>query len=381
MNGSIKIVPVDTKSQMEAFLSFPHRLYKGCSQYVPELDSDVAAMFDPKKNAGLAFSEIQGFLAYAPGNKVVGRVAAIVNNRANETWKVKNVRFGLIEFIDDRDVSAALIGAVEQWGRQRGLDHIQGPMGISDFDKEGMLVEDFHLKGGMAEIYNYPYYPLHMEALGFVKEVDWLQIRVKVPHEVPAKYARVAALSKEMFGLHVIKVSKRQAMTTWGHRLMELMNEAYSPLFGFSHLSDGQIDRYIRTYVPLLDQDMMPFIVNEKGELVCACVTMGSLSHALQKANGRLKPLGWLHILKSLKLKHEDMAQLLLIAVRPDMQGLGVNAIIFDDLIPIFNRKGYTWAETAPQLETNLKELSQWKPLNPEYVKRRRCWTKPITTL
>lgn len=377
MSDSVKIVPVVTEAQMDAFITFSHRLYKGCAQYVPDMDSDVAAMFDSRRNAGLAFSEIQGFLALK-GDEVVGRVAAIVNHRANETWKVKNVRFGLIDFIDDPAVSAALIGAVEQWGRERGMEHIQGPMGISDFDKEGMLVEDFQLMGSMVEIYNYPYYPRHMEMLGFRKEADWLQIRVKVPKEVPAKYARVAALSKEMFGLRVIKVSRREGKKKWGRRLMELMNEAYSPLFGFSHMSEGQMEKFVHMYAPLLDMDMVPLIVNEQDELVGACVTLGSLSRALQKADGRLKHLGWLHILISLKLKHEDMAQLLLIAVRPDMQGLGLNALFFDDLIPIYNKKGYTWAETAPQLETNLKELSQWKPLNPEYVKRRRCWTKNI---
>lgn len=362
---------------MKAFLAFPHRLYKGCAQYVPDMDSDVRGMFDVKKNAGLKFSDIQPFIALK-NDEVVGRVAAIINHRANETWNVKNVRFGLIEFIDDPAVSAALIGAVEQWGKLHGMEYIQGPMGISDFDKEGMLVEDFHLMGGMVEIYNYPYYPDHMVALGFEKEADWVQIRVRIPEQVPPKYARVAALSQEMFGLRLIKVTRREAMGEWGRRLLTLMNEAYAPLFGFSQMSDGQIAKFLRTYVPLLDMDMVPLIVNERNELVCGCVTLSSLSHALQKAGGKLSHFGWFHILKSLKFKHEDTAQLLLIAVRPDMQGLGLTALVFNDLIPIYNRKGYKWAETAPQLETNIKELSQWKPMNPEYIKRRRCWKKKI---
>jgi hypothetical protein len=217
-----------------------------------------------------------------------------------------------------------------------------------------------------------------MEALGFEKEADWVQIRVQIPEQVPPKYARVAALSQEMFGLRLIKVNRREAMGEWGRKLLTLMNEAYAPLFGFSQMSEGQISKFLRTYAPLLDLDMVPFIVNERNELVCGCVTLGSLSHALQKAGGKLSYLGWFHILKSLKFKHEDMAQLLLIAVRPDMQGLGLTALVFNDLIPVYNRKGYKWAETAPQLETNIKELSQWKPMNPEYIKRRRCWKKKI---
>ena len=377
MNGPIRIEPVLTKQQMKAFVAFPHRLYKDCKQYVPDMDSDIADMFNPRQNPGLAFSDIQGFLAYE-GEDVVGRVAAIINRRANETWQVSNVRFGMLDFTDNPAVSAALIAAVEQWGRERGMTHIQGPMGITDFDKEGMLVDDFDRVGGMVEIYNYPYYPHHMELLGFEKEVDWVQIRIKVPQEVPAKYARVSALSKEMFGLRLIKVSRREAMAEWGRRVLQLMNQAYSPLFGFSQMSQEQIDKFLHKYVPLLDMDMVPLILDEKGDLVCASITLSSLSHALQKAKGRLSHFGWFHILKSLKVKHEDTAQLLLIAVRPDMQGLGLPALVFDDLIPIYNKKGYKWAETAPQLETNVKELSQWKPLNPEYIKRRRCWRKAI---
>lgn len=376
---TVDIKKVVGAADMKAFITLPHEIYKGCAQYVPDMDVDVRNMFDVRQNAGLAFSDIQAFLAFR-GKKVVGRVAAIINHKANETWNVKNVRFGLLEFIDDPQVSAALIAAVEQWGKERGMEYIQGPMGITDFDKEGMLVEDFHLTASMIEIYNHPYYPRHIEALGFEKEADWVQIRVKIPQEVPAKYARVAALSEEMFGLKVIKVSKREAMGEWGHKLMELMNEAYAPLFGFSRMSEGQIEKFLKTYVPLLDMDMVPLIVNEKNELVCGCVTLGSLSRALQKAKGKLSRFGWFHILKSLKFKHEDTAQLLLIAVRPDMQGLGLTALVFNNLIPIYNKKGYKWAETAPQLETNVKELSQWKPMNPEYIKRRRCWKKRIVS-
>jgi hypothetical protein len=311
-------------------------------------------------------------------DEVVGRVAAIINHRANETWNVKNVRFGLIEFIDAPAVSAALIGAVEQWGKQHGMEYIQGPMGISDFDKEGMLVDDFDLMGSMIDIYNPPYYPQHMEQLGYKKEVDWLQVRVEIPKEVPAKYARVANLAKEMFGLRVRKISRREILGEQGHRVFRLMNEAYAPIFGYSDLTEEMVSDLIKKYIPILDPDLITTVENEKGEMVCAAVTAGSLSHTLRKSNGKLLPFGWVHFLKTLFIKNEDTVNMMLIAVRPDMQGLGVNALVFDDLIPIYNRKGYRYAETGPQLEDNVKELTQWKPLNPKIQKRRRCWIKTI---
>ena len=285
----------------------------------------------------------------------------------------------MIEFIDDIDVSKALIDAVSQWGQSQGMNKIHGPLGITDFDKEGMLVEDFHLTGSMNTIYNLAYYPHHMEKLGFEKEVDWVQIRVNIPQEVPAKYARVSKLSGEMFGLQVKCVTKKQfVQENIGHKLFELLNAAYSPLFGFSKMTEEQADEFVDKYLPLLNLDLLPMVVNNKGEIVAAAVTIGSLSHALQKANGKLFPLGWYHLLKSLKWKREDTVELLLIAVRPDLQGLGVNALLFDDLIPKYNKLGFKFAETGPQLEDNVKELSQWKPLGPSIIKRRRCYKKSI---
>lgn len=374
----VRIKKVQSKHEMDDFIKFPERLYEGCPYYVPDMESDVRDTFDPKKNAGLEFSEMQPFVAYDGEGGVVGRITGIINRHANEKWKTRNVRFGFIEFVDDRDVSEALLAAVEEWGRERGMEYIQGPMGIFDFDKEGMLVDDFDQTGSMITIYNYPYYPEHMEALGYEKEVDWVQIRIDIPETVPAKYARVARLSKEMFGLHVRKLNQKDIDNGYGRRVFQLLNEAYSPLFGYTEMSDRQIDLYVDRYFPLINPEMLPVIENDKGELVGVAITMGSLSSALRKSRGRLLPFGWYHLLKALKWKHDEKAELLLIAVRPDYQGLGVNALFFDDLIPIYNRLHYKWAETGPQLESNVKELSQWKPLNPKLVKRRRCYRKRI---
>lgn len=374
---NVCIKKVSTKKELKKFINFPLNLYNGNEQYVPEMANDVRDSFNPEKNHGLKFTEVQAFIAEKDG-EVVGRIAGIINSRANKKWNTSVVRFGYIDFIDDLDVSKALLDTVAKWGKERGMTEIQGPLGITDFDKEGMLVEDFDRLGSMIDIYNYPYYPKHMEAHGYYKIVDWLQIRVEIPSEIPLRYARVAKLSSEMYGLKVRKVTLQEAFNGEGRRVFELMNQAYAPLFGYSSFTPNQVDYFLKMYLPVADMDLIPLVENEKGELVAAAVTMASMSRALQKSKGKLFPTGWWHMLKALKIKHEDTVNMMLIAVRPDMQGLGVNALIFNDLIPIYNKKGYKYAETGPQLEDNVKELCQWKPLNPETLKRRRCYGKMI---
>ena len=374
----IKVVKVGSKQEMDDFLNVTDKIYAGCSQYVPDMRSDVRAMFNSIGDASQRTSEAQPFVAYR-GQEVVGRVVGVVNKKANDTWKTHNVRFSMIEFIDDLAVSKALLDAVEAWGKAQGMDKLQGPMGVTDFDKEGMLVEDFELRGSMTAYYNPAYYPKHMEQLGFEKEVDWLQIRINIPKEVPARYVRVAQYAREQFGLKV-KFAKRHEVQKgeYGPKIFKLLNEAYAPIFGFSAFSQKQAQMFLDKYVPLFKMDMVPLVENEQGELVGIAVTMPSLTEALQKSHGRLWPTGWYHLLKSLKWKHEDNTEMLLVAVRPDYQGLGVNAPFFDKLIPIYNKYGIKWAETGPQLEDNVRELTQWKPLHPETVKRRRCWMRKI---
>lgn len=377
--NEVHVKKVITKKDLKNFIQFPYKIYTGNPYYVPDLESDIYDTFNPHKNAGLEFTDIQAFLAYDEQGNVVGRIVGIINHRTNEKWHTKNVRFGFIEFIDDTNVSAALLSAVEKWGKEHGMEQIQGPMGIFDFDKEGMLVEDFDQMGSMITIYNPPYYPRHLEALGYEKEVDWIQVCIEIPKEVPAKYARVANLSKEMFGLSVRKLTHTDVYKKgYGKKVFKLLNQAYAPLFGYTELSDRQIDEYINRYLPLIDKQLIPVVENEKGEIIGVAITMGSLSRSLQKAKGRLFPLGWYHLLKTLKWKPEEKVEMLLIAVHPDYQGLGVNALFFNDLIPIYNKCHFHYAETGPQLETNMKELSQWKPLNPTYTKRRRCYKKKL---
>lgn len=374
----VEVRKVTCQQDRDDFVRLPRMMYHGVTQYVPDLERDIAGIICRKDNPGLEFSNVQFFVAYRD-DVPVGRIAGIVNRKANEHWKQRVVRFGLIEFIDDQDVSRALLEAVAQWGREQGMDTLQGPMGITDFDKEGMLVEDFHLTGTMNTIWNPDYYPRHMEALGFQKAVDWVQIRIQIPQETPLRYSRTAQYVREQIGLRVVKLSSSDVdKGNYGQRVFQLLNQAYEPIFGFSSLTAQQIDYFLDKYLKLIDLKLIPVVLNEKDELVGVAITMGSMTKAMQKANGRLWPMGWYHLIKALKWKHADSAEMLLIGVRPDYQGMGVNALFFDDLIPIYNQYGFKWAETGPQLEDNVRELSQWKPLKPEYVKRRRCYKKLI---
>ena len=376
---TVQVKRVSNRREMDDFVRLPRTIYAGNPCYVPDLEADIRDTFDPRKNAGLDFTDIQPFVAYDGEGRAVGRIAGIINRRANQKWGTRNVRFGFIEFTDDARVSAALLHAVEQWGRERGMTRIEGPMGIFDFDKEGMLVEDFDQVGSIITLYNPPYYPRHLEALGYEKEADWVQIQVNIPPRVPAKYERVARLSEEMFGLHVRKLTNADIYKRgYGKKVFHLLNKAYTPLFGYTELSDRQIDLYINRYLPFIDKQLLPVIENDAGEIVGVAITMGSFSHALQKSKGKLFPFGWYHLLRAIKWKKEDKVEMMLIGIHPDYQGLGVNAMIFNDLIPIYNKNHFKWAETGPQLETNVRELNQWKPLNPTLTKRRRCYKKDL---
>ena len=383
--GRIDVVKIGSKRELHDFIRVPYHIYEHCPQYVPDLESSICELFDPQKNPAFEFSHIQPFVAYSLGDDQsaktpVGRIVGIINRKANERWQTRHVRFALIEFVDDEEVSRALVDAVAQWGRSFGMDAIEGPMGITDFDKEGMLVEDFNLTGTMNTIYNPAYYPRHMEALGFRKAVDWLQVRIQVPQEVPARYARTAQYAREQIGLRVIKLTNSDIMKGgYGKKVFDLLNTAYHSIFGFSELSERQVNDFMDKYLKLIDKKLIPVVVNDQEEIVGVAITMGCLSHAMQKAKGRLWPIGWWHLLKAMKWQREESAEMLLVAVRPDYQGMGVNALFFDDLIPIYNQYGFRWAETGPQLEDNVRELSQWKPLNPEFVKRRRCFIKEIS--
>lgn len=376
---SVEIKKVTTKSELKRFIRFNYEFYKDNPYSVPDLYDDMLNTFSPKKNAAFEFCEADYFLALRDG-KIVGRVAAIINRRANETWNRKTVRFGWIDFIDDMEVSTALIDTVKQWGKERGMTEIEGPLGFTDMDAEGMLVEGFDQLSTMATIYNYPYYPQHMERLGLSKSADWVEMKIFVPDAIPEKHRRISEIIAKRYNLHIRKLKSKKEVRQSGvaHDIFRLINDAYTPLFGYSRMTERQIDQYVKMYVPVLDLRMVSIVENEQNEIVAVGISMASLSRALQKAKGRLLPFGWYHLLKALMWKRPKVLDLLLVAVRPDYQGKGVNALLFTDLIPVYKELGFEYAESNPELEMNEKVQNQWQYFKTEQHKRRRCFKADI---
>lgn len=376
---SVEIKKVTTKSELKRFIRFNYEFYKDNPYSVPDLYDDMLNTFSPKKNAAFEFCEADYFLALRDG-KIVGRVAAIINRRANEKWNRKTVRFGWIDFIDDMEVSTALIDTVKQWGKERGMTEIEGPLGFTDMDAEGMLVEGFDQLSTMATIYNYPYYPQHMERLGLSKSADWVEMKIYVPDAIPEKHRRISDIIAKRYNLHIRKLKSKKEVRQSGvaHDIFRLINDAYTPLFGYSRMTERQIDQYVKMYVPVLDLRMVSIVENEQNEIVAVGISMASLSRALQKAKGRLLPFGWYHLLKALMWKCPKVLDLLLVAVRPDYQGKGVNALLFTDLIPVYKELGFEYAESNPELEMNEKVQNQWQYFKTEQHKRRRCFKADI---
>lgn len=375
---SLQIKTVNSKSELKTFVRFANRLYKGNRFYVPCMPSDDLATLDKKKNGAFAFCEAEYYLAYKDG-KVVGRVAAIINHKANEAWNVKQVRFGWIDFIDDLEVSGALLDAVSAFGRRHGMSSIVGPLGFTDFDPEGMLVEGFDRLSTMALIYNHPYYPEHMEKHGYVKETGWVEYRITIPDELPERHRKLADIVLERNKLKIVKKTRRQInKERYGQKLFQLINETYCVLYGYSLLSEKQIDQYVKTYLSLLDLRMVSFIENERGELIAAGVSMPSLSEALQKCNGELFPFGWWHLLKALYWKKPETLDLLLIGVKPEWQNKGINTLLFLDLFENYKRMGFRYAETNANLETNAKVQAMWDTFEKEQHKRRWVFGKEL---
>lgn len=372
---AVTIRPVLTRKDLKIFVEFPNRLYKGNPYFVPKLFMDEVATLDPKKNPAYAFSESALFLAYKDGVPV-GRVAAIVNRKANEKWNHKEVRFGWIDFIDDREVSEALVAKVAEFGRAKGMDTIVGPLGFTDFDPEGMLVEGYDQLCTMALIYNHPYYPQHFEAMGFVKEVDWVEYKIHIPKEIPERISRVAAMVRERYGLTIRKITRREVRKErMGQRIFELINETYGPLYNFTPLPPDLIDKYVGDYLGLLDLNYIT-LLEKDGEIVGFGIIMPSIVRALQKCGGKLFPFGWYHLVKSMYIKHEPNVEMLLVGVKPEYKG-GL-AVLFNEFIPLANRDGFTYAETNAELETNNAMQNPWDLFENEQTKRRRVYKKPL---
>ena len=381
--SSIQIKRVETKKDLKQFIEFHYDLYKGNPYDVPNLYSDEVNTLSKDKNAAFDFCEAEYFLALKEG-KTVGRVAAIINHKANEKWKKKDVRFGWIDFIDDIEVSHALFEAVEEYGRKKGMDDIVGPLGFTDMDPEGMLTWGFDKLGTMATIYNYEYYPQHMEKLGgWEKDNDYVEYYLVVPEKSPEKYTKIAEMVEKRYNLHVRKLTKKDIFQGgYGKKLFDLINLTYSDLYGFSELTDRQIDQYVKMYFPFADLNLVTVIEdgNKDNQLAGLGITIPSLSRALQKCRrGRLFPFGWWHLLRAIKFHKTDGVDLLLMGFLPEYRSKGANALLFADLIPRYVDYGFKWGETQVEMESNEGVQSQWGPLDPINHKKRRCYRRSLT--
>ncbi len=378
MAVEIKLIE-PTKSSLLKFVKYPiDILYKNHSCYVPALVTDEVNTLLPSKNPAFEFCESIYYMAYR-NDKPVGRIAGIINKVVNKRVNKQEARFGFIDFIDDAEVVDALMGAVTKWAKEKGMTHLTGPLSFTDMDQEGCLIEGFDELSTQATIYNYPYYGKHFERLGFVKDTDWVEFKVFVPDGIPEKMTRIAEIVRNRCKVHTLRVTNRKTLVAqYGDAIFKLINEAYDSLFGYSPLTKAQIQHYIKIYLPFLPLDHISLIVKDEDEsLVGVGISIPSLSHALIKSRGRYMPFGWYHLLRAIK-GNTNIVDLMLVAVKPEMQKMGVNSLLFNDLIPVFIKHGYEYAETNVELEDNKNVQQQWAYFNYVQHKRRRAFTKKI---
>lgn len=376
--NKITIKEIKSKHDLRRFVQFGIDLYKGNPYYCPPIFVDEVNSFIPKSNPALEVCDFVVYLAYRDG-KIVGRIAGIINHRANEVWKVKKCRFGWFDFIDDYDVFKALIDAVAEWGRNRGMTELNGPVGFTDFDKEGLLIEGFDYNAPMASLYTHPYYIAHYERYGLSKEADWIEFQIQSPQEAPERMNRLAKVVEERYKLKVVKVkNSRELKKRYGYTYFDVLDEAYQKLYNYQPMTERQKRYYCNMYFPLVNYDFVTMVVNEKDEIIAIGLGMPSLSDALRKCQGHLLPFGWYHLLKALKAKKMTDFDLLLIAVRPDYQNLGVNSLIFNEMTPHFAKYGIQRVETTSILETNSKNIANFLPFDVIQHKRRRAYTKEL---
>lgn len=376
MSVTIKIV--NTKGDLKAFVKFPLKLYKGCPFYVPGLYMDEMATLNPATNPMSKYAKSRLFLAYKDG-KLVGRVAAIINEIANKNWQHQEVRFGWIDFIDDMEVSKALIEAVSDWGRKMGMTQVTGPLGFTDFDNEGCVVEGFDQISTYALRYNYEYYGKHFQALSMTKANDWLEYRIYVPDALPEKVTRIANIVRERYGLHIKKLTKRDVTKGgYGQKLFDLVNRTYFSLYDFTVLPQDVMDKYVESYLGLLDMDYVTVIEDSQDKLVALAVAMPSIARAVQKGRGYLFPLGWWHLLKAMYLKHDKAIELMLIGVDPEYRNRGVHAMLFDQFIGNLIKGGFKYGESNAEMESNTSVQNIWNDYQKDFIRRRRVFTKEI---
>lgn len=375
----ITVKTVESRKDLRAFVKFPLKLYKDCPYYVPGLYMDEMSTLDMSKNPMGKYSKSEKYLAYNGKGEIVGRVIAIINEIANRDWNHAEVRFGWMDFIDDREVSKALLEAVIAFGKKHGMTQISGPLGFTDFDSEGCVVEGFEDMSSFALRYNYPYYAEHFEALGFGKANDWLEYRIFVPEEVPEKVTRMAAIVAERYGLHIRKITRKIVREEdYGTKVFELVNRTYCDLYDFTVMPEDVMQSYVKTYLGLLDLNFLNVVEDSAGKLVAFCVSMPSIAKAVFKSKGYLFPFGWFRLLRSMYWKYEDALELLLIAVDPEYRNKGVHVMLFNELIPQLIKNGFKYGESNAEMESNNSVQNLWNQYRKEFKRRRRVFSKEI---
>jgi hypothetical protein len=373
---SVYLKEVKSKRDLKKFIAFSYKLYKDCPQWVPPIFVDELQTFSPKKNPAFDYCDCRLWLAFKDG-KLAGRIAGIINNKYIEKWNKKAVRFGWFDFIDDEGVSAKLLDAVKEWALEKKLEYIHGPLGFTDMDYEGMLIDGFNEVGTMATIYNYDYYPKHIEKFGFEKEADWVEFEIKVPKEIPEKADRIAAIVKSKSNIKVMEAKKAKEMLPYGEGIFELINESYKDLFGFVPLSKKQIQKYIKQYFGFINPDYVKILLDSENKVAGFVIGMPSLTKALQKSKGKLLPFGFIHLLRALK-KNNKYVDLYLGAIRPDLQGKGADALLMTEFTRSCIKNNIISAESNIELETNVQVQGHWKYYDSRQHKRRRCYIKKL---
>ena len=373
----VVIKEVTSKKELKKFVKFNIDLYKDNPYHIPGLIEEEMVTLDKKKNPAFEVCDAIYFLAYKDG-KIVGRIAGMINRRSNEVWNQQRARFGFLDFIDDAEVVDALFNAVEKWAEEQGMKEIHGPLGFTDMDHEGMLIEGFDQLGTMAAIYNFPYYPQHLERMGYEKDQDWHEFKIYIPEGVPDKHLRIGEIVKKKYGLKTMKFKKTKEIWPYAQKIFETLNEANGPLYGFAPLTQKQIDYYVKMYIPMIRLDLVTLIIREEDDTVVGFgISLPSLSHAMQKAKGHLFPFCWIHLLKALKTKPK-VIDLYLTGVLPEYQNKGVNALLFNDLIPVYIGLGVEYAESNPELASNNAVQAQWDYFKREHHKTRRAFIKKL---
>ncbi|MBR1688588.1 MAG: N-acetyltransferase [Prevotella sp.] len=379
--SQIEIRRVTNLRELKNFVQFNYDLYRSCQQAVPFLYSEEMNTLRRDRNAAFECCEADYFIAYEDG-RAVGRVAAIINRRANERWGRQQVRFGWLDFVDSPAVSRALLETVEQWGRERGMTEIAGPLGFTDMDREGLLIEGFDEQATMYVNYNYPYYVDHLEQMGgWEKDNDYMEYRVKVPERVPDKFHKIAEMVGKRYNLHVHKFTRQELIDGGkGREVFDIINATYKDLYGYSQLSQKQIDQLVDQYIKIADLNLVTSIEDwntPEHRMIGFGITFPSFTNALRHTrDGRMLPFGWWHLLRALKWHKTDTVDLLLIGVLPEYRAKGANSLIFDDLIQQFQRYGFKWAEAMPQMESNEGVRSQWQYLEATQHRKHRCYRK-----